>query len=178
VKQYLLRECEYTSSILLPLPVLFFHSIRIFSLIYLFSDTHCHNFFPITGDQGFLNSYYEDFPTAHVFQPHLPQEVLKTRPLPDMEPLSTLYNADVGLHTLANKVLLVHKIRWLLFMLTGKIYCFHNCWCYFFYASVVMTGTEYHIFNLSSLVNFCKSNKFNAQVQIKSAWSSWLWMGF
>jgi hypothetical protein len=98
----------------------------------LLSDTHCHNFFPITGDQGFLNSYYEDFPNAHVFQPNLPQEVLKTRPPPDMEPLSTLYNADVGLYTLANKVLLVHKIRWLLFMLIGKIYCFHNCWCYFF----------------------------------------------
>ncbi|CAK7341203.1 unnamed protein product [Dovyalis caffra] len=55
------------------------------------------------GDQGFLNSYYKEFPNAHVFEPSLPQEVLKTRPVPDMERLSTLYNADVGLYMLANK---------------------------------------------------------------------------
>ncbi|KAL9381880.1 hypothetical protein Peur_024915 [Populus x canadensis] len=64
----------------------------------------------VPGDQGFLNSYHEDFPNAHVFQPNLPQEVLKTRPLPDMEPLSTLYNADVGLYTLANKVKIMLKV--------------------------------------------------------------------
>ncbi|KAG2333720.1 hypothetical protein Bca52824_004900 [Brassica carinata] len=45
------------------------------------------------GDQGFLNSYYPDFPNAP----------LKARPVPDMERLSTLYNADVGLYMLANK---------------------------------------------------------------------------
>lgn len=61
--------------------------------------------FFLTGDQGFLNSYYSDFPNAHVFQPNLPQEVLNSRPVPDMERLSTLYNADVGLYMLANKVL-------------------------------------------------------------------------
>uniref|UniRef100_A0A2P2LMZ8 Hexosyltransferase n=1 Tax=Rhizophora mucronata TaxID=61149 RepID=A0A2P2LMZ8_RHIMU len=55
------------------------------------------------GDQGFLNSYYSDFSNAHVFQPNIPQEVLKARPVPDMERLSTLYNADVGLYMLANK---------------------------------------------------------------------------
>ncbi|KFK26089.1 hypothetical protein AALP_AA8G201300 [Arabis alpina] len=55
------------------------------------------------GDQGFLNSYYPDFPNARVFDPSLTPEVLKTRPVPDMERLSTLYNADVGLYMLANK---------------------------------------------------------------------------
>ncbi|KAJ4833365.1 Inositol phosphorylceramide glucuronosyltransferase 1 [Turnera subulata] len=55
------------------------------------------------GDQGFLNSYYSDFPNAHVFQPNLPKEVLDNRPVPQMERLSTLYNADVGLYMLANK---------------------------------------------------------------------------
>ncbi|XWS64778.1 hypothetical protein CRYUN_Cryun05aG0032900 [Craigia yunnanensis] len=55
------------------------------------------------GDQAFLNSYYSDFPNAHVFDPNIPQEVLKSRPVPEMERLSTLYNADVGLYMLANK---------------------------------------------------------------------------
>ncbi|XVF57062.1 hypothetical protein PTKIN_Ptkin06aG0173300 [Pterospermum kingtungense] len=55
------------------------------------------------GDQGFLNSYYSDFPNAHVFDPNIPQEVLKSRAVPQMERLSTLYNADVGLYMLANK---------------------------------------------------------------------------
>ncbi|XP_065859050.1 inositol phosphorylceramide glucuronosyltransferase 1-like [Euphorbia lathyris] len=55
------------------------------------------------GDQGFLNSYYSEFPNAHVFEPSLPQEVRKSRPVPSMERLSTLYNADVGLYMLANK---------------------------------------------------------------------------
>ncbi|CDY58112.1 BnaA02g35140D [Brassica napus] len=55
------------------------------------------------GDQGFLNSYYPDFPNARVFDPSLSPEELKTRPVPDMERLSTLYNADVGLYMLANK---------------------------------------------------------------------------
>ncbi|XP_050222061.1 inositol phosphorylceramide glucuronosyltransferase 1 [Mercurialis annua] len=55
------------------------------------------------GDQGFLNSYYSDFPNAHVFQPDLPQDILDSRPAPAMERLSTLYNADVGLYMLANK---------------------------------------------------------------------------
>ncbi|PRQ41660.1 putative glucuronosyltransferase [Rosa chinensis] len=55
------------------------------------------------GDQGFLNSYYSDFPNAHVFEPNLAPEVRKSRPVPEMERLSTLYNADVGLYMLANK---------------------------------------------------------------------------
>lgn len=55
------------------------------------------------GDQGFLNSYYNDFANAHLFEPNLPTEVRKSRPVPQMERLSTLYNADVGLYMLANK---------------------------------------------------------------------------
>ncbi|XP_022144543.1 inositol phosphorylceramide glucuronosyltransferase 1 [Momordica charantia] len=55
------------------------------------------------GDQGFLNSYYSNFPNAHVFEPNLPPEVRRSRPAPKMERLSTLYNADVGLYMLANK---------------------------------------------------------------------------
>ncbi|XP_009131669.1 inositol phosphorylceramide glucuronosyltransferase 1 [Brassica rapa] len=55
------------------------------------------------GDQGFLNSYYPDFQNARVFDPSLSHEELKARPVPDMERLSTLYNADVGLYMLANK---------------------------------------------------------------------------
>lgn len=61
-------------------------------------------FFYFAGDQGFLNSYYSDFPNAHVFEPNLPLEVVNSRPVPNMERLSTLYNADVGLYMLANKV--------------------------------------------------------------------------
>ncbi|XP_058094528.1 inositol phosphorylceramide glucuronosyltransferase 1-like [Magnolia sinica] len=55
------------------------------------------------GDQGFLNSYYVEFPNAHVFDPNLSSDVLNSRPVPEMERLSTLYNADVGLYMLANK---------------------------------------------------------------------------
>lgn len=66
-----------------------------------------------TGDQGFLNSYYAGFANAHVFEPDMPQEVLNSRPVPEMERLSTLYNADVGLYMLANKVSLSNNIYWL-----------------------------------------------------------------
>ncbi|XP_057424029.1 inositol phosphorylceramide glucuronosyltransferase 1-like [Lotus japonicus] len=55
------------------------------------------------GDQGFLNSYYSGFPNAHVFEPNMTPEMLDSRPVPEMERLSTLYNADVGLYMLANK---------------------------------------------------------------------------
>ncbi|KAJ6812333.1 inositol phosphorylceramide glucuronosyltransferase 1 [Iris pallida] len=55
------------------------------------------------GDQGFLNSYYADFPNAHLFVPNLSAEIRNSRPQPEMERLSTLYNADVGLYMLANK---------------------------------------------------------------------------
>ncbi|PKI39091.1 hypothetical protein CRG98_040515 [Punica granatum] len=61
------------------------------------------------GDQGFLNSYYPEFPNAHVFEPNLPPEVLNSRPVPEMERLSTLYNADVGLYMLANKWMVDEK---------------------------------------------------------------------
>ncbi|KAG9160855.1 hypothetical protein Leryth_008668 [Lithospermum erythrorhizon] len=61
------------------------------------------------GDQGFLNSYYADFPNAHLFEPDLSPEVLKTRTAPKMERLSTLYNADVGLYMLANKWMVDEK---------------------------------------------------------------------
>ncbi|KAG6546612.1 hypothetical protein Mapa_011801 [Marchantia paleacea] len=54
------------------------------------------------GDQGFLNSYYEDFANARLFDPNMsPEEREKYHP--EMERLSTLYNADVGLYMLANK---------------------------------------------------------------------------
>lgn len=65
------------------------------------------NLYPVylvTGDQGFLNSYYVGFESARVFDPSLPDHVIKSRPVPEMERLSTLYNADVGLYMLANKV--------------------------------------------------------------------------
>nr|XP_025619240.1 inositol phosphorylceramide glucuronosyltransferase 1 isoform X3 [Arachis hypogaea] len=55
------------------------------------------------GDQGFLNSYYSEFPNAHVFEPNMPSESLNNRKVPEMERLSTVYNADVGLYMLANK---------------------------------------------------------------------------
>jgi hypothetical protein len=54
------------------------------------------------GDQGFLNSYYEDFPNARLFDPSMSPEDRETY-TPQMERLSTLYNADVGLYVLANK---------------------------------------------------------------------------
>ncbi|KAG0501394.1 hypothetical protein HPP92_001466 [Vanilla planifolia] len=38
-----------------------------------------------------------------LLQPNLTAEVRKSRPVPEMERLSTLYNADVGLYMLANK---------------------------------------------------------------------------
>ncbi|KAJ7195395.1 hypothetical protein O6H91_Y511100 [Diphasiastrum complanatum] len=55
------------------------------------------------GDQGFLNSYFDEFPNAHLFNPNLTLEERKRRLAPKMERLSTLYNADVGLYMLANK---------------------------------------------------------------------------
>ncbi|KAL8166673.1 hypothetical protein V2J09_008172 [Rumex salicifolius] len=55
------------------------------------------------GDQGFLNTYYSGFADAHLFDPDLSLEELKSRPVPEMQRLSTLYNADVGLYMLANK---------------------------------------------------------------------------
>ncbi|KAL2227558.1 UNVERIFIED_CONTAM: Inositol phosphorylceramide glucuronosyltransferase 1 [Sesamum indicum] len=55
------------------------------------------------GDQGFLNSYFPDFANARIFDPYASAEELKSRPIPKMERLSTLYNADVGLYMLANK---------------------------------------------------------------------------
>ncbi|ONK54860.1 uncharacterized protein A4U43_UnF10400 [Asparagus officinalis] len=61
------------------------------------------------GDQGFLNSYYADFPNAHLFEPNLSSEARKSRATPEMERLSTLYNADVGLYMLANKWMVDEK---------------------------------------------------------------------
>ncbi|CAN4106897.1 unnamed protein product [Withania somnifera] len=61
------------------------------------------------GDQGFLNSYYVGFANAHVYEPNLPPEVLNSRKVPEMERLSTLYNADVGLYMLANKWMVDEK---------------------------------------------------------------------
>ncbi|ERM98542.1 hypothetical protein AMTR_s01134p00004530 [Amborella trichopoda] len=61
------------------------------------------------GDQGFLNSYYAGFANAHVFEPNLSLEVRNSRLTPEMERLSTLYNADVGLYMLANKWMVDEK---------------------------------------------------------------------
>ncbi|OIT30994.1 PREDICTED: inositol phosphorylceramide glucuronosyltransferase 1-like [Nicotiana attenuata] len=61
------------------------------------------------GDQGFLNSYYVGFANAHVYEPNLPSDVLNSRKVPEMERLSTLYNADVGLYMLANKWMVDEK---------------------------------------------------------------------
>ncbi|KAF8388225.1 hypothetical protein HHK36_026891 [Tetracentron sinense] len=61
------------------------------------------------GDQGFLNSYFSGFASAHVFEPNLSSDVMNSRPVPEMERLSTLYNADVGLYMLANKWMVDEK---------------------------------------------------------------------
>ncbi|XP_024989146.1 inositol phosphorylceramide glucuronosyltransferase 1-like [Cynara cardunculus var. scolymus] len=61
------------------------------------------------GDQGFLNAYYAGFPSARVFDPNVSPEVLDSRPVAEMERLSTLYNADVGLYMLANKWMVDEK---------------------------------------------------------------------
>ncbi|KAK6929774.1 Glycosyl transferase, family 8, partial [Dillenia turbinata] len=61
------------------------------------------------GDQGFLNSYYADFPNAPLFEPNLSPAERNSRPIPEMERLSTLYNADVGLYMLANKWMVDEK---------------------------------------------------------------------
>ncbi|MQL99442.1 hypothetical protein Taro_032170 [Colocasia esculenta] len=58
------------------------------------------------GDQGFLNSYYAGFANAHIFDPSITSD---SRPVPEMERLSTLYNADVGLYMLANKWMVDEK---------------------------------------------------------------------
>eukprot|EP00850_Spirogloea_muscicola_P003223 SM000013S26392 [mRNA] locus=s13:183972:187291:- [translate_table: standard] len=54
------------------------------------------------GDQGFLNSYYPDFPNALLFDPSLTAKQ-RAEQSPAMERLSVFYNADVGLFMLANK---------------------------------------------------------------------------
>ncbi|KAG2567405.1 inositol phosphorylceramide glucuronosyltransferase 1-like isoform X2 [Panicum virgatum] len=56
------------------------------------------------GDQGFLNSYYPDFPNSRVYEPDSP-----LTPEPETQRLSTLYNADVGLYMLANKWMVDEK---------------------------------------------------------------------
>ncbi|XP_009779488.1 inositol phosphorylceramide glucuronosyltransferase 1 [Nicotiana sylvestris] len=61
------------------------------------------------GDQGFLNSYYVGFANARVYEPNQPSDVLNSRKVPEMERLSTLYNADVGLYMLANKWMVDEK---------------------------------------------------------------------
>ncbi|XP_039135127.1 inositol phosphorylceramide glucuronosyltransferase 1 [Dioscorea cayenensis subsp. rotundata] len=61
------------------------------------------------GDQGFLNTYYAGFPNAHVFEPNMSLKELNERSEPEMERLSTLYNADVGLYMLANKWMVDEK---------------------------------------------------------------------
>lgn len=58
----------------------------------------------LAGDQGFLNSYYPDFPNSRVYEPDSP-----LTPEPETQRLSTLYNADVGLYMLANKWMVDEK---------------------------------------------------------------------
>ncbi|GMJ11246.1 monocation-induced [Ca2+]i increases 1, INOSITOL PHOSPHORYLCERAMIDE GLUCURONOSYLTRANSFERASE 1 [Hibiscus trionum] len=55
------------------------------------------------GDQGFLTSYYSDFPNALLFDPNIPEEALKSRPAREMERLPIIYNADAGLSFISNK---------------------------------------------------------------------------
>jgi len=71
---------------------------NIFNLIILIWDAELI----LAGDQGFLNSYYPDFPNSRVYEPDSP-----LTPEPETQRLSTLYNADVGLYMLANKVILL-----------------------------------------------------------------------
>ncbi|KAJ0771385.1 putative glucuronosyltransferase [Helianthus annuus] len=61
------------------------------------------------GDQGFLNAYYAGFPSARVFDPNISTEEVNSKPAAEMERLSTLYNADVGLYMLANKWMVDEK---------------------------------------------------------------------
>ncbi|GMG99582.1 hypothetical protein Nepgr_001422 [Nepenthes gracilis] len=61
------------------------------------------------GDQGFLNSYYTGFANAQLFEPDMSPDELKSRPVPEMQRLSTLFNADVGLYMLANKWMVDEK---------------------------------------------------------------------
>ncbi|XP_076903620.1 inositol phosphorylceramide glucuronosyltransferase 1-like [Bidens hawaiensis] len=61
------------------------------------------------GDQGFLNAYYAGFPSARVFDPNISTEELSNKPVAEMERLSTIYNADVGLYMLANKWMVDEK---------------------------------------------------------------------
>ncbi|XP_076885898.1 inositol phosphorylceramide glucuronosyltransferase 1-like [Bidens hawaiensis] len=61
------------------------------------------------GDQGFLNAYYAGFPSARVLNPNISTEELSNKPVAEMERLSTIYNADVGLYMLANKWMVDEK---------------------------------------------------------------------
>ncbi|GMN22661.1 hypothetical protein TIFTF001_040315 [Ficus carica] len=54
------------------------------------------------GDQGFLESYFPGFANARIFEPNLPPEILDSRPVPKMERLPTIYNADVGQCVISN----------------------------------------------------------------------------
>ncbi|EXC01426.1 hypothetical protein L484_021997 [Morus notabilis] len=55
------------------------------------------------GDQGFLDAYFSGFINARVFDPNLPQEVVNSKPVPEMERLPTIFNADVGQYMISNK---------------------------------------------------------------------------
>ncbi|KAI7988157.1 Inositol phosphorylceramide glucuronosyltransferase 1 [Camellia lanceoleosa] len=57
---------------------------------YWYSDILCHHLLWYVLVSTVISSY-------------LPQKVLDSRSVPEMERLSTLYNADVGLYMLANK---------------------------------------------------------------------------
>jgi hypothetical protein len=78
-----------------------FRSAPISYIYFISFDTDLIHWFVDAGDQGFLNSYYADFANSRVYDPNTP-----LTPEPETQRLSTLYNADVGLYMLANKVIL------------------------------------------------------------------------
>lgn len=51
-----------------------------------------------------MESYFPGFANARIFEPNLPPEILDSRPVPKMERLPTIYNADVGQCVISNNV--------------------------------------------------------------------------
>ncbi|GAB4836084.1 hypothetical protein Ancab_001001 [Ancistrocladus abbreviatus] len=92
----------------------------------------------------FLNSYYVRFANAYIFDPDLSPDELKSRPLPEMQRLSTLYNADAGLYMLANKEIGQHFQNLFLEPERAKVLMMtflSNFFCYFLF-SLFSTGSE------------------------------------
>ncbi|GJU68091.1 inositol phosphorylceramide glucuronosyltransferase 1 [Tanacetum coccineum] len=64
-----------------------------------------------TSDQGFLNAYYAGFPSSRGFDQNISPKEMNSRPIADMERLSMLYNVDVVLYLLADKLEGMNKAR-------------------------------------------------------------------